>query len=40
MPRPGNPWLIAGGAMSAAAAAVHLAAIVGGPDWYRFFGAG
>lgn len=33
-------WLLAGGLMSLAAAAVHLAAIVGGPDWYRFFGAG
>ena len=35
-----NPWLIAGGAMSLAAAIVHIACIFGGPDWYRFFGAG
>jgi hypothetical protein len=33
-------WLIAGGLLSAAAALLHLAVIVGGPDWYRFFGAG
>ena len=26
--------------MSAAAALLHLAVIAGGPDWYRFFGAG
>ena len=26
--------------MSLAAAAIHLATIVGGADWYRFFGAG
>jgi len=35
-----NPWLIAGGWMSLAAAAAHIACIFGGPDWYRFFGAG
>ena len=35
-----NPWLIAAGALSAAAALLHLAVIAGGPDWYRFFGAG
>ncbi len=38
MPR--NPWLVAGGVLSAAAAILHLAVIAGGPDWYRFFGAG
>lgn len=38
MPR--NPWLIAAGKLSAAAALLHLAIIAGGPDWYRFFGAG
>lgn len=38
MPR--NPWLVAGGVLSLAAAMLHLACIVGGPDWYRFFGAG
>ena len=26
--------------MSVAASLLHLAVIVGGPDWYRFFGAG
>ncbi len=35
-----NTWLVVGGALSAAAALLHLAVIVGGPDWYRFFGAG
>lgn len=37
---PGNPWLILGGCLSLAAAALHVACIFGGPDWYRFFGAG
>ena len=36
----GNPWLVAGGILSALAALLHLAVIVGGPVWYRFFGAG
>ncbi|HYJ30438.1 MAG TPA: hypothetical protein VEW25_08880 [Allosphingosinicella sp.] len=40
MKRRPDPWLIAGGTLSAAAALLHLAVIVGGPDWYRFFGAG
>jgi hypothetical protein len=35
-----NPWLVAGGILSALAAILHLAVIAGGPDWYRFFGAG
>jgi hypothetical protein len=35
-----NPWLIAGGFASLAAAALHLACIVGGPAWYRALGAG
>ena len=35
-----NQWLIAGGALSAIAALLHVAIIFGGPDWYRFFGAG
>jgi len=35
-----NYWLIAGGWLSLAAAALHLAVIAGGPEWYRFFGAG
>lgn len=33
-------FLIAGGVLSAAASILHLAVIIGGPDWYRFFGAG
>lgn len=37
---PGSSWLIAAAALSAAAALLHLGCIVGGPDWYRFFGAG
>ncbi|HYN47164.1 MAG TPA: hypothetical protein VES64_10780 [Allosphingosinicella sp.] len=36
----GNRWLVAGGTLSAAAAVLHIAIIFGGPDWYRFFGAG
>ncbi|HYC98872.1 hypothetical protein [Brevundimonas sp.] len=35
-----NPTLVAGGLLSAAAAVLHLSVIAGGPDWYRFFGAG
>ena len=35
-----NRWLVAGGILSAAAAVLHLGVIIGGPDWYRFFGAG
>ena len=38
MPR--IPWLIAGGWLSLAASVLHIGVIVGGPDWYRFFGAG
>jgi hypothetical protein len=34
------PWLAIGGGLSLAAALAHLACIVGGADWYRFFGAG
>jgi hypothetical protein len=37
---PHNPWLIVAGVLSAAAGLLHLAIIAGGPDWYRFFGAG
>lgn len=37
---PRNGWLIAGGCLSLIAAAAHVACIFGGPDWYRFFGAG
>ena len=35
-----NMWLVVGGGLSAAAALLHLMVIAGGPDWYRFFGAG
>jgi len=40
VPADARLWLIAAGAMSALAACLHLAIIVGGPGWYRFFGAG
>lgn len=36
----GRRWLVAAGILSAGAAILHLAVIAGGPDWYRFFGAG
>ena len=35
-----NPWLIVGGWLSLAASLLHIACIIGGPAWYRFFGAG
>jgi len=35
-----NKWLLTAGGLSAAAALLHLFIIWGGPDWYRFFGAG
>jgi putative oxidoreductase len=35
-----NKPLLLGGAMSTLAAWLHIAIIMGGPDWYRFFGAG
>ena len=35
-----NRWLVYGGSFTAAASLLHVAMIVGGPDWYRFFGAG
>lgn len=35
-----NIPLIAGAVLSAFAALLHLCVIVGGPAWYRFFGAG
>lgn len=35
-----NGWLIAGGVLSLVASALHIGCIVGGADWYRFFGAG
>lgn len=35
-----NPWLLVAGLMDGGAALLHLGCIVGGPSWYRFFGAG
>ena len=35
-----NGWLVAAGLLSAAASLLHVATIIGGPDWYRSFGAG
>jgi putative oxidoreductase len=32
--------LLSGGLFTGAASLLHLAIILGGPDWYRFFGAG
>ena len=40
MKNAGTSWLTAAALLSAAAAILHLAVIAGGPDWYRFFGAG
>ncbi|WP_282946342.1 MULTISPECIES: hypothetical protein [unclassified Sphingopyxis] len=37
---PSATWLLVGGWLSVAAALLHIACIFGGPDWYRFFGAG
>lgn len=39
-PHAGNRWLVIGGWLSLAASLLHIAVIFGGPDWYRFFGAG
>ncbi len=36
----GSGWLRAGGWLSLLASGLHLGCIAGGPDWYRFFGAG
>ena len=35
-----NPALIIGGLLSVAASLLHIGCIIGGPDCYRFFGAG
>lgn len=35
-----NGYLVAGGISSAIASLLHIVIIIGGPDWYRFFGAG
>ncbi len=39
-PNPGSAALIIGGWLSAAASLLHVGCIIGGADWYRFFGAG
>ncbi len=36
---PGSRWLIIGGWLSIAASLLHIGCILGGPDWFRFFGA-
>ncbi|MDX2277315.1 MAG: hypothetical protein NW206_17860 [Hyphomonadaceae bacterium] len=36
----GAAWLLVGGVLSVTAALLHLAIVAGGPNWYRFFGAG
>ena len=36
----GRVWLLWGAWLTAAAALLHVAIILGGPAWYRFFGAG
>ena len=35
-----NPALVMGGLLSVAASLLHIGCIIGGPSWYRFFGAG
>ncbi|MBW8842017.1 MAG: hypothetical protein JF608_09450 [Sphingomonadales bacterium] len=35
-----NRWLLAASILNGAAALLHLGCILGGPGWYRFFGAG
>ncbi len=37
---PRNPALVIGGLLSVAASLLHIGCIIGGPEWYRFFGAG
>jgi hypothetical protein len=39
-PHPANPYLLAGAALSAIAASLHLACIYFGAPWYRAMGAG
>src|SRR3712207_8305625 len=36
----GRRWLLYGGLITGGASLLHLAIIFGGPEWYRFFGAG
>lgn len=35
-----NVWLVVAGGGSVLAALLHMACMLGGPDWFRFFGAG
>ncbi len=35
-----NKFLVLGGGLSILAALLHIGVIIGGPEWYRFFGAG
>lgn len=37
---PGRTWLTVAGILSALASLLHIGVILGGPSWYRFFGAG
>lgn len=39
-PTPRNIALLIGGGLSLLAALAHITIIIGGPEWYRFFGAG
>jgi len=36
----GDRLLVSGGVLTGVAALLHVGIILGGPDWYRFFGAG
>ena len=36
----GDRLLLFGGGLTGVASLLHVAIILGGPDWYRFFGAG
>jgi hypothetical protein len=38
--RNGRRWLLYGGLATGVASLLHVGMIFGGPDWYRFFGAG
>lgn len=37
---PHNTWLVSGAFLSGVAALLHVAIVIGGARWYRFFGAG
>ncbi|AKQ41276.1 hypothetical protein CP97_03310 [Aurantiacibacter atlanticus] len=37
---PGTRWLLLAGWLTVAASALHIGCIIGGEEWYRFFGAG